>query len=268
MKKILLWTVALCLGFSALAQDNSSQILTVSFRAGLNGSSLLIPNSSFNSAYKFGYSSTQKMKLGAQAGLILNIRLQDHFSLQTGVMYSWQRFSQEQQSVFTDSLTSYSIGSQNKYVSHHIRVPLMLNYHFSTNPNHFVAGAGLFLDGTLGCTLAYDASAVVTTATDHGPVVTKYFGNGHLDPYKNERQVLYYTVDAGDFVENYPLYMGKMLKRIDLGVSLELGYQISKFYVGLGANFGLINMAKPEFFGSGFAQRNFSLLFNLGYNIN
>ena len=268
MKKILLWTVALCLGFSAFAQDNSSQIVTISFRTGLNGSSLLIPNSSFNSAYLFGYSSTQKMKLGAQAGLILNIRLQDRFSLQTGVMYSWQRFSQEQQSKFTDSLTSYSIGSQNKNVSQHNRVPLMLNYHFSTNPNHFVAGAGLFLDGTLGCTLTYDASAVATTTTDHGPVVTKYFLDGHLDPYKNERQILYYTVDASDYVENYPLYMGKMLKRIDLGVSLELSYQISKFYVGLGANFGLLNMAKPEFFGSGFAQRNFSLLFNLGYNIN
>lgn len=272
MKKILLLFLFGVLGGSVLAQENASPACTFGFRAGINGSSLLIRQISFSYISGKNYSSTQKMKIGAHAGFVFDVPINDKFHFQTGLFYCWQRFGQEQQCRFTEgdvetTVSSYSIGAVNTYTTHHLRLPVMLNYHFSTRPNHFVVGAGLYLDGCLSGLLAYDASAIETVTSEEGTFTHNYFGSGSIDPYKNVRQDLYYTMDGDDYVLSYTIYNGNLLKRMDLGVALEAGYQISKFHIGVGAHFGLLNMCKTGFFSEGFAQRNFNLQLSFGYNI-
>ncbi len=280
MRKILFLFLFVAIGFSLMAQDNSAPAYTFGVRAGVNGSSLLIRQISFSYISGKNYTSTQKMKIGAHAGFVFDVPIKNKFHFQTGLLYVWQRFGQEQQCRYTEgdievSTSSYSIGSINTYTTHHLRLPLMINYHFSTKPNHLVVGAGLFLNGTLSGMLAYDASAIVTTnSVENGTTTTTtqhYFGSGSLDPYKNERQRLYYTIENEDYVNSYTVHNGKMLKRMDVGAALELGYQISQFYIGAGAYFGLLNMCKDKskggFFSNGFAQRNFNLQLTFGYNI-
>lgn len=274
MKKFLFLFLFGALGFSLMAQDNSAPTYTFGVRAGVNGSSLLIRQISFSYISGKNYTSTQKMKIGAHAGFVFDVPIKNKFHFQTGILYVWQRFGQEQQCRYTEgditvSTSSYSIGSVNTYTTHHLRLPVMINYHFSTKPNHLVVGAGLYLDGCLSGLLAYDASAIVTTVNveEGTTTTTNYFGSGNIDPYKNERQRLYYTIDNEDYVNSYTVHNGKMLKRMDVGAALELGYQISQFYIGAGAYFGLLNMCKPEFFSDGFAQRNFNLQLSFGYNI-
>lgn len=266
MKKITFLLLLFCLGFGLMAQENSIPKVAIGVRAGLNGSSILVNKNTLS--FDKGYSSTQKLKLGAQAGFTVNFRFKEKWTFQTGLIYAWQRTGQEQSSKFVKDLSSYSIGSTNAYTSHHLRLPVMINYHINTNPNHLIIGLGLYADGTLGGTLAYDASAIVTTATEQGTEINNFFASGELHPYKNERHRLYYTENKDDFVKTYDLYTGQMLKRFDIGLNLEIGYQISQFYVGIGGNIGLLNMARKEFFGNQFAERNFSLQLNFGYTIN
>ena len=163
MKKttIILLSIML-LFFCATAQEDEPKV-AVGVRVGINGSSLLIPRSTFESAYSTNYNSEQAMKVGAVAGLDIDIKLKEKLSLQTGLFYSWQRFGQEQGAVFTDTNNvRYSIGSVNQYTVHHLRLPVMVKYHFSTNPNHFVIAAGLYADYALSGEITYDASAVLT----------------------------------------------------------------------------------------------------------
>lgn len=255
-----------CHCFSAPRHRKTSRKVAVGVRVGINGSSLLIPRSTFESAYSTNYNSEQAMKVGAVAGLDIDIKLKEKLSLQTGLFYSWQRFGQEQGAVFTDTNNvRYSIGSVNQYTVHHLRLPVMVKYHFSTNPNHFVIAAGLYADYALSGEITYDASAVLTQENNQS---TKYFGNGTLNPYKAEKQSLYYHIGNDEYISQYDLFNGKMLKNFDLGAAIELGYQISKFYIGVQADFGLLNIARPEFFGDSFVQRNFNLQLAVGYRIN
>lgn len=277
MKKFLFLFLFGALGCSLMAQENSAPAYTFGIRAGVNGSSLLIRQISFSYISGKNYTSTQKMKIGAHAGFVFDVPIKNKFHFQTGLLYVWQRFGQEQQCRYTEgditvSTSSYSIGSTNTYTTHHLRLPLMINYHCSTKSNHLVLGAGLYLDGTLSGLLAYDASAIVTTnSVENGTTTQHYFASGSLDPYKNERQRLYYTLENEDYVNSYTVYNGNLLKRMDVGVALELGYQISQFYIGVGADFGLLNMCKGKskggYFSDGFAQRNFNLQLSFGYNI-
>jgi len=272
MKKILFLFLFGTLGLTLLAQESTLTPFSIGFRAGINGSSLLIPQSSFSSISGKSYTSTQKMKIGAHAGFVANIQLKDKLYLQPGILYYWQRVGQEQQCRYSEidetagSTSSYSIGSINTYTTQHLRIPVMVNYHFSTKPNHFVIGGGIFLDGSLAGLIAYDASATVTTNSEEGTFTTNYFGNGDFDPYKKDKKELYYTVGNDDYVSSYDLYNGNLLKRFDVGAALEVGYQISKFHIGVGAQFGLLNMVNPDFFSDGFAQRNFNLQLTIGYN--
>ncbi len=270
MKNIPLLCLTLLFGQLLYSQtpysnDSESFKVDVSVRAGLNGATLLIPESTFNAVAGQGYSSTQAMKLGGHAGLAVHFVLSPHWNLQTGLHYHFQRLSQTQSSVYTDSLlTQYSISSQNSYKTHRLRLPIIANY-VGVGINHLVVGAGLYFDIALSGQLSYDASAVVT---DQNLSATNYFAEGYFDPFTQNNKYLYYTVGQDDFSQKYTLYNGNLLRRFDVGVCLELGYQISEVYVGLRADFGLLNMANPEFMGSDFVERNFSLLFNIGYKIN
>lgn len=265
MKKITSVLLCMMLVLSAFAQ-NETQRVSVNVRLGLGGSTLLIPQLSKASLGTKGFDASQKMQIGGAAGLIADVKLKDSWSLQTGVMYSLQRFNQKQTSVFTDTANvHYSLATDNIYKSHRLHVPLMLAYHFSGEKNHLSVAAGLYADVVLAGDITYDASAVITHPQN---VETKYVISGNLDPFKNDRKYLYYNLANDSHVGKYVLHDGKLLNRFDMGVSAEVGYYISQLYIGVQANFGLLNIANKDYFNTNYVERNFNFNILLGYKIN
>lgn len=265
MKKITAIILCIMLMISALAQ-NDAQRVGINVRVGLGGSTLMLPQMSKATLATKGYDASQKMKIGGVAGLMADIKIKDNWSLQTGVTYSMQRFTQQQTSVFTDSSNiHYSLASDNTYKMHRLRVPIMVAYHFAGENNHLSIAAGLYADAALAGDITYDASAVITPQNGSE---TKYVLGGNFDPFKNETKYLYYNIADDSHVGKYNLYNGNILNRFDLGASVEVGYYISKLYIGLQANFGLLDMTNKGYFKPNYVERNFNFNLLLGYKIN
>jgi len=265
MKKITALFFCIILSLSVFAQEETQRV-SVNVRMGLGGSTLMLPQMSKASLGTKGFDASQKMKIGGTAGLLADIHLKNNWSLQVGAMYSLQRFSQQQTSVFTDTaFCQYSLSSDNAYKMHRLKVPVMIAYHFGGEKNHLSIAAGLYADCALSGDITYDASAVITP--QHG-TATKYIVSGNFDPFKNDRKYLYYNIANDDHVGKYNLYDGNILNRFDVGVSAEIGYYISKLYIGLQANVGLLNMANKAYFTTSYVERNLNFNILLGYKIN
>lgn len=265
MKKITAIIVCIMLTLGAFAQDDAQRV-GINVRVGLGGSTLMLPQMSKATLATNGYDASQKMKIGGTAGLLADIKLKGNWSLQAGVMYSMQRFTQRQTSVFTDTASiHYSLSTDNTYKTHRLRVPVMVAYHFAGEKNHFSVAAGLYADVALAGDIAYDASAVITP--QHGPE-SKYVLGGNFDPFKKDVKYLYYNIADDSHVGKYNLYDGNLLNRFDLGASVEVGYYISKLYIGLQADFGLLDMTNKGYFKPNYVERNFNFNLLLGYKIN
>ena len=253
------------LSLAVLSAQEEVQRVELSARIGLSGTTMLIPNSTINSFTSYGYYTTQKIKLGVTGGLVVDIHLKDRWFLQSGVMYGWQRLHQVQNSVFLDGENHLSIASENLYTMHRLKIPVMVYYHTSLEPNHFVVGAGLFADVALSGKIVYDASAVVKDLNNN---TSNYVASGQFDPFMNDTKYLYYHPANDDYTQKYRLYHGNILNRFNFGIAGEVGYQISKFYVGAHVDFGLLNMMNKEFAGENYMERLFSFQVMLGYKIN
>ncbi|MBR4135484.1 MAG: PorT family protein [Bacteroidales bacterium] len=265
MKKIALLVTLIGLLTVVQAQEEV-QRAQLSARIGLSGTTMLIPNSTITSLTSFGYYSTQKLKLGVTGGLIVDIHLKNKWFLQSGVMYGWQRLHQVQNSVFTDAENyHFSIASENLYKMHRLKIPVMIYYHTSLSDNHFLVGAGLFADVALGGKIVYDASAVVQDPDNN---TTNYVASGQFDPFLKDTKYLYYSIAGDNYTDKYRLYRGNILQRFNFGIAAEAGYQVSKFYVGVHADFGLLNMMNKEYGGDNYKERLFSFQVMLGYKIN
>jgi len=265
MKKIsILLSIILLLQVCVRAQDENPKV-QFAVRAGLNGSILLIPSSTIQNESSFGYLSNQKLKIGATAGLVMDVRLREKLYLQTGVLYSWQRLSQIQNAQYSDTMgVRHSFASNNLYTTHHVKVPLMIFFHSSEEKNHFVAGAGLFVDVAMAGKLTYYGSEVLTT---EDKVISNIL-EGELELYKPGKKEIYYCEANDNTFQHYTLAQDKILQRLDFGVGMELGYQISQFYIGVHADFGLLNSMNPKFTQHKYVQRNLNFQVMLGYKIN
>lgn len=265
MKKISLFlSFLLILQIGVHAQEENPKV-QLAVRAGLNGATLLIPESTIQNVSAFGYTSNQKLKIGATAGLVVDFRLKKKLYLQTGVLYSWQRLSQTQNAQYSDTLgIRHSIASNNLYTTHHLKVPLMLFFHSSEDKNHFVAGAGLFVDVAMAGKLTYNGSEVLT---NEDKVISNIL-EGELELYKPGKKKIYYCEANDNTFQHYALTQDKILQRLDFGVGMELGYQISQFYIGVHADFGLLNSMNPKFTQHKYVQRNLIFQLMVGYRIN
>ena len=265
MKKISLFlSFLLILQIGVHAQEENPKV-QLAVRAGLTGATLLIPESTIQNVSAFGYTSNQKLKIGATAGLVVDFRLKKKLYLQTGVLYSWQRLSQTQNAQYSDtSAVRHSVASDNLYTTHHLKVPLMLFYHSSEAKNHFVAGAGLFVDVAMAGKLTYNGSEVLT---DEGEITSNIL-TGELELYNKGKKELYYCEANDNTFQHYELTRDKILRRFDFGVGMELGYQISQFYIGVHADFGLLNIMNPNFTQYKYMQRNLNFQLMVGYRIN
>lgn len=264
MKKFALFFTLVCF-LSAIQAQEETQRVQLSARVGLSGTTMLIPKSTIDAQAAFGYGASEQLKLGVTAGLIVDIQLKDRLFLQTGLMYGWQRLHQVQTAIFEQESKQISIASENMYKMNRVKIPLMLYYHSSLESNHFVAGLGLFTDIALSGQIVYDASAVVK---DPAASSTNYIISGHFDPFLNDSKYLFYHIDNDDYTSKYPLYRGNILKRFNMGIAAEAGYQVSKFYFGAHVDFGLTNMMNTKFAGENYIERLFSFQIMVGYKIN
>ena len=139
---------------AAYAQEDMQKV-NIGVRLGLGGSTLMLPQMSKASLGTKGYNASQKMQIGGTAGVMADFMLKEKWSLQTGVMYSLQRFTQTQSSVYTDTANvNYSLSTDNTYKMHRLRVPVMLTYHSSRENNHLSVSAGLYADCALSGDIA------------------------------------------------------------------------------------------------------------------
>lgn len=91
---------------------------------------------------------------------------------------------------------------------------------------------------------------------------------GDFNPYTKEPKQIRYSLADDEFINTYPLKEGRVLNRMDFGISMELGYQISQFYIGVHADFGLLNSMNPKFTQHKYVQRNLNFQLMVGYRIN
>lgn len=267
MKRLII--LALCLAYSLMAvaqQENDNPKVKVGVRVGGVGSYYVVPKGvSINLNPSKDYAQ-QSMKIGATAGLSVDILLTPKLHLQTGLMYSLQRngehgFGKDSLLFEPEQKKEYDVDAYIKYRSHHLKLPVMLMYHVSTNPNHFCLGAGVFADFTMGGRLNYSASARPTEGDS-------YLLEGDFNPYEAGNKYLYYHPTNDSYSQKMLVGNGTYFKRFNLGVSAELGYQISKFYIGAHLDFGVLNMARPEMCGENYKQRPLDVQVLIGYNIN
>jgi len=268
MKKITFLLAFISFTFCILAQESTEKV-SVEVRAGFLGNSMAISQSTLDGLVDKGYTARQSMKTGACAGLVANFNLKGNWGLQAGLMYELQRSGQTQASVYEDeNKTRFSFASQNIYSLNHLRLPLLVQYHFSKAENHFLIGMGVFADCALTGSVVYDASAVIDSLDENGHSVrTEYVASGSLDLLKEGKQYLYYHKDNEDYTSKYLITSSRIFNRFDFGVALEFGYQVGNFYIGVQGNMGLLNLTYPGFLQTAYFQRNYNVQVQVGYKI-
>ena len=262
MKKICFLLLLLASAVYVFAQNtDDNPKVRISVRVGGVGSLYVTPKGTSMNLNPSNDYSEQSMKIGLTAGLSLNIPMTNKLFLQTGLMYSMQRNSEHGFATYLSNDTNYSVDATIKYKSHHIRLPLMLMYQGSTNPNHFCIGAGAFADVVMGGRLNLSASARLTPGDS-------YIFEGDFDPFSPGNKYMNYHIASDDFSQKVLLGNGPYFKRFNFGLAAEIGYQISKVYLGAHLDFGLLNMARPEMCGEQYKQRPLDVQVLIGYNIN
>lgn len=248
-------------GFVFAQDSDESPKVRVSVRVGGVGSLYVAQKGTSISLNPSKDYAERSMKIGGTAGIMVNVPLKDKILLQTGLMYSYQRNGEHGFLSASSNDTTVSTDATIKYMSHHLRVPLMLMYRFSTNPNHFCLGAGVFADVAVGGRLNYSASVRMNPGDS-------YLYEGDFNPFEPGNKYLHYHIASDDFTQKMLLGNGPYFKRFNFGVSAEIGYKVSKVYLGAHVDFGLLNMAHPEMCGEMYKQRPLDVQVVIGYNIN
>ena len=242
-------------------QENDNTKVKVGVRVGGVGSYYVAPKGQSISLNPSDDYAERSMKIGLTAGISVDVPLTQKLHLQTGLMYSLQRNGEHGFGTFSQNGVDTSIDATIKYKSHHLRVPLMLMYHFSTNPNHFCFGAGVFADVSMGGRLNYHSSMSIKPGDS-------YLFDGDFNPFEPGNKYLQYHKVNDDYIQKTLLGNGPYFKRFNFGISAEIGYQISKVYLGAHLDFGVLNMARPEMCGENYKQRPLDVQIMIGYNIN
>jgi len=262
MKKLGLLSLCLLIFAVSSAQTTDSQRVNTYLLGGVNFSKYMIPGSVANPLTLMQNEAAYSMKAGGQVGLFADIKINDHWSVEPGLMYSYQRTQSYFSGSYAQHDTIISKEATEWYKTHYAKLPVMVNYHFSTNENHFVVGLGLYAS----CALSSKASLDETQSYSTGLQFSRY---GNFDPYLKENRSLYRKIVNDDFVTELPYDFGdNFYHRFEMGLSVKAGYQVSKFYLGVQADFDLLNMANKQYFGNNFAQRDLCLQIMIGYRIN
>lgn len=264
MKKIGFLGLWLLLCAVSFAQTTTKDMQRVNayLLGGVNFSKYMIPGSVTNPLTPMQNEAIYSMKAGGQVGLFADIMINNHWSVEPGLMYSYQRTQSYFAGSYSHGDTTISKEATEWYKTHYAKLPVMINYHFSANENHFVVGLGLYAS----CALSSKASLDETQSYSTGLQFSRY---GNFDPYLKKNRSLYRQIVNDDYVSKLPYsFSDNFYHRFEMGLSVKAGYQISKFYLGFQADFDLLNMANKQFFGNDFSQRDLCLQIMFGYRIN
>lgn len=262
MKRLPLLTLAMLLTCSVIAQHEGSKV-KVDLRAGYTLSTYFArQNQSEDVTFRLP-DHYYSLKSGYSVGFGLEVPLKERLSLRTGLSYVRQTTGAAEQTVRQTGDSTCSVDYSEKTTAHNFRLPVMVKYAFPMRENsRLEVAAGPYLNVTAGGKLTGKGSYAYSTGVN-------YTEKMEFDPWKNEKKSVYKQMLNDDFVQEELLYEGQIARRVDFGLSLELDYKVSRFYIGAAANFGLLNNIVPEVTElTGLSRRNFNLQVMLGYQIN
>lgn len=262
MKRLPLLTMAVLLSVSVFAQQEDSKV-KVDLSAGYTLSTYfarqeLPADVSFRLPDQY-YS----LKSGYSVRFGLEVPLKERLSLRTGLSYARQTAGAAEQTVRQTGDSTCSVDYSEKTTAHNFCLPVMVKYAIPVRENsRFEVAAGPYLNVTAGGKLTGKGSYAYSTGIN-------YTEKMEFDPWKNDKKSVYKQMLSDDFVQEEVLYNGRIARRVDFGLSLELDYKVSRFYIGAAANFGLLNNVAPEISElTGLSRRNFNLQIMIGYQIN
>lgn len=261
MKRLALLTLAVLLSVSAFAQNEAK--VKVDLHAGYTLATYFA-NQKQTADVTFKLPDQYYgLKSGYAAGVGVEIPLKERLSLRTGFSYARLVVGAAEQSVRQTGDSTCSVDYSEKTTAHNFCIPVLVKYAIPVRENRcFEVAAGPYLSVTAGGKLTGKGSYAYSTGVNYSEKI-------EFDPWKNEKISVYRQMLSDDFVQEEVLYNGRIARRVDFGLSLELDYKVSRFYIGAAANFGLLNNMAPGITDiTGLSRRNFNLQIMLGYQIN
>ncbi len=196
-----------------------------------------------NNLYRLSndYQTSNLPRGGFHAGIMMNIRLGDRWSLEPGLRYIMK--GSLTNSSYSDPISATSFEEREKLTFHYIELPLNLIYNsLDRETGHFMIGAGPYISYLAN---AQDKTKITKTTSD-GTSVT-------------EGQ---HSLSIGD-----PNTYGNV-RSFDAGLGGFIGYQMhSGVYVKAGGEMGLLDLQKNTHSLGNFYDRNYNFLLSLGYMI-
>lgn len=255
-------TLATLLSVSVFGQNEASKV-KVDLRAGYTLSTYFArQNQSADVTFRLP-DHYYSLKSGYSAGFGIEVPLKERLSLRIGLFYARQTVGAAEQTVRQTGDSTCSVDYSEKTTAHNFCLPVMVKYAVPVRENsRFEVAAGPYISVTAGGKLTGKGSYAYSTGIN-------YTEKMEFDPWENGKKSVYRQMLSDDFVQEEVLYNGQIARRVDFGLSLELDYKVSRFYIGAAANFGLLNNVAPEITElTGLSRRNFNLQIMLGYQIN
>lgn len=212
----------------------------------------------------FSASEKYKMKPGVRAGFVFDIGLTDVISIQPAIYYSLQRWGSKGQFVADDTI--HVLQTEETMSMQLIQIPVLVNFRIAFKNDYrkaFVLGVG-----------PYFSVAMVGRDLLDGLYINNNTGEsldirGTANFYKNEK-ICYYVTQKNGQVDTYTTnFDAHPFRRCDFGFTLAAGFELNKFYIGVGVDLGVINSANAKEWEEagvrGYSQRNLNLQATVGY---
>jgi hypothetical protein len=194
-----------------------------------------------NNLYKLAddYQTSNQLKVGFNAGVMVNVELGSRLSLEPGLRY----IMKGGEITRTSNIGLTTMEHKEKLTFHYIELPLNLVYNSGDwGTNRFMIGAGPYISYLAN---AQDKTKDVLTAPE-GTTVSQ-----------GQHQLQVGDPNKGQNIRNY-----------DAGADAFIGYQMKGgVYVKAGAEVGLLDLQKHSntIGQSGFYDRNYNFLLTVGY---
>ena len=211
----------------------------------------------FSSAEKY------KMKPGVRAGFVFDIGLTDVVSIQPAIYYSLQRWGSKGQFELEENIV---LKTEEVLSMQLIQIPVLVNFRMAFKNDYrkaFVFGVGPYFSVSMVGQDVMDGKFINTVTGESLDI------RGKANFYKNEEICYYVTQKNGQVVTYKTDFDSHPFRRCDFGFTLAAGFELNKFYIGVGVDLGVINSANAKEWEEagvkGYRQRNLNLQATVGY---
>ena len=211
----------------------------------------------FSSAEKY------KMKPGVRAGFVFDIGLTDVVSIQPSIYYSLQRWGSKGQFELEENIV---LKTEEVLSMQLIQIPVLVNFRMAFKNDYrkaFVFGVGPYFSVSMVGQDVMDGKFINTVTGESLDI------RGKANFYKNEEICYYVTQKNGQVVTYKTDFDSHPFRRCDFGFTLAAGFELNKFYIGVGVDLGVINSANAKEWEEagvkGYRQRNLNLQATVGY---